>query len=115
MFSVRDSSPVDLNPILDEGSHVTSGGLNAAVRLCEIVGIPLRLDPPPYFYHRGWGDKALGVGEVQPGRGAVLIGVGTWAMTHGHANLRRCANFPWEFRLGPCCITARNAVTRVQK
>lgn len=47
--------PLNLNPILDEGAPTSTGGMTNATRICDLMGIPLSLDPPRSRYLHGWG------------------------------------------------------------
>lgn len=49
----------DPNPILDDGNPTSTGIITTASYLCDLLGIPLSLDPPRMTYSRGWGIKAL--------------------------------------------------------
>ena len=49
----------DPNPILDEGAPTSTGSVQAAQRLCQIMGISLVLDSPSEVYLHGWGQKCL--------------------------------------------------------
>lgn len=53
-------SPLEANPILDDGAPTATGSIKSAARLCEILGSPLELEPPPLLYSRGWGSEGLG-------------------------------------------------------
>lgn len=54
----------DPNPILDEGAPTSTGGIENAATLCDILGIPLNLDPPRERYYHGWGDGCYGAKMV---------------------------------------------------
>ena len=49
----------DPNPILDEGAPTSTGGIENATILCDILGIPLSLEPPWERYYHGWGQDCL--------------------------------------------------------
>lgn len=50
----------DPNPILDEGAPTSTGGIDNAIVLCDVLGITLSLDPPRERYYQGWGEDCLG-------------------------------------------------------
>ena len=50
----------DPNPILDEGAPTSTGGIENAITLCDVLGIPFEIDPPRERYYHGWGDQCLG-------------------------------------------------------
>lgn len=54
---VRDSACeiTDPNPILDDGSPTSIGGMSSAIKLCEALGIPFKIRRPDKYYERGWG------------------------------------------------------------
>lgn len=66
VFSVEglDRLLPDPNPILDEGAPTSTGGIENAATLCDILGIPLVLDPPRDNYLHGWGDECLGAKPI---------------------------------------------------
>lgn len=57
-------APLDPNQILDEGAQTSTGGIENAITLCDILSIPLELDPPREHYMHGWGDKCLGARSI---------------------------------------------------
>lgn len=44
---------------MTKGAPTSTGGINNATILCDILGTPLVLDPPREQYLHGWGDKCL--------------------------------------------------------
>lgn len=52
--------PPDSNPIFDEGAPISTGGIENASTLSEILGIKLVLEPPRERYYLGWGEECLG-------------------------------------------------------
>lgn len=49
---------------MDDGNPTSTGSIGAALRLCDILGICLQLDPPEFYYSRGWGCQGLGASPV---------------------------------------------------
>lgn len=60
MVKGLDRLPPDPNPILDEGAPTSTRGIENANTLCEILGVPLILEPPRERYYQGWGVNCLG-------------------------------------------------------
>lgn len=62
-FSVTDHivPGLDMNTIIDEGNQTSTGTLASAAELSlfDMLGIPLYLDPPSFYYERGWGHEGL--------------------------------------------------------
>lgn len=46
-------STVDVNPILDEGAPTSTGGIENAAKLCNMLAMNLNLKPPRSLYHHG--------------------------------------------------------------
>lgn len=61
LISVRGSDHTlsDLNPILDEASPTSTGCLDTAFAIAEVLGIKFNLDPPRAQYKQGWGLEIL--------------------------------------------------------
>lgn len=55
----------DPNPILDEGAPRSIGGMNNAMRLCDVLGYKFEVDAPREDYWHGWGDQAADLRPVQ--------------------------------------------------
>lgn len=49
----------DPNPILDEGAPTSTGGIENAITICDVLGIHLTQDPPRDTYYHGWGENCL--------------------------------------------------------
>lgn len=61
IFSIRglgDDIP-DLNPVLDEGSPTSTGGISTVLALCEVLGTQFQAERSKSQYRRGWGNEAL--------------------------------------------------------
>lgn len=54
---------LNLNPILDEGAPTSTGGLTEATQMCDMIGMPLRLEAPRADYLHGWG---IGCADARP-------------------------------------------------
>lgn len=52
------SSIIDVIPILDEGAPTSTGGIDNAAKLCNILGMNLKLKPSRSLYHHRWGMNA---------------------------------------------------------
>lgn len=48
------SSLVKVNPIHDEGAPTSAGEIENASKLCNTLGLNLKLKPPRSLYHHGW-------------------------------------------------------------
>lgn len=66
VFSVRDSPfpSLEASPVLDDGAPTSTGSINAAARICEILGRYFELERSPFTYERGLGVKGLGASQV---------------------------------------------------
>lgn len=65
-FLVRDSvrELTDPNPILDDGSPTSTGGMSSAIKLFEALGIAFDVRRPDKLYERGWGFQCQGASPI---------------------------------------------------
>lgn len=52
-------SNADHNLFIDEGAQKSTGGIERASRLCDILGVKNEGEPPDENYQQGWGQEYL--------------------------------------------------------
>lgn len=62
VFSIRglDTLLPNPHPIDDEGAPTSNEGIENVITLCDVLGIPVEIDPPRERYYHGWGEECNG-------------------------------------------------------
>lgn len=47
----------DHNPVIDDGAPRSTGGINSASSLCDMIGVRYEVERPSSVYYQGWGQK----------------------------------------------------------
>lgn len=70
----------DPNPVYDVGAPRSTGGINNAAALCDVLEVDFKITPPEFVYYHGWGD---GCHDLRP-----IVGV--WEITVMDKNHNPC-------------------------
>lgn len=55
----------DPKPIMYEGAPTSTGGMEDAVTMCNLLGIPFKVEKPDEVYMHGWGTDCAGARQVK--------------------------------------------------